>query len=856
MFEKTSLIEGVPELPVGNRVARQRLANGLEVVAAEVPTARRVRLVAVVSVGYLDEPKALPGLAHLLEHALFLGSRGYPRAGDFASWVGEQGGRYNARTDEYVTDYHLSLPPAAAREGLIRLVDLLVRPCLETSAIDREVSVLEAEFQARMMDPALHRQAILSRLFKSAHPAHHFHAGHRTSLGDDAAMLRQQLSAFHDMHYRAERIGLVVLGPLPLDSQFEMLNEVAGEIARGTQPWECRLEKPRWASPAHLQWHPPDNLPLRKPTLELLWPLPAGLVIENQAWLDRLVMVLCDGRLAATLQQQGTISGLVATTQPEGAGAAFSLKLILNEAGTRCVEKLVATCQAAVVDSVARLADRDWPRPPAIQANLDRWPLEQARRLAWTLNNRAEGREEASHLPQVLRETLEACLAPSACRVLEETGDLDGNVHYAPETMTPFHWREPRLKDELAKALLFHAAPLIVTQADYHADRIDRWPDTAQRLDNGESGELWWGGGPMESEASWCLGWPASQAGRDERLVAWRQATLALCQTGRAQGIKLTLGGDAWGDWLMAQGPADRLESVLSQGLAAWPINPAGIRHEAPSGLLAQRLLAHLDAPTATGNHTAAGVNDTVLAWLNGSLNIEQAHAGCLRLQRQVTTRLESIQEPAVQGAQQSLRTEPRVATRWLSPQGDDHALMLQVDGPDDSPASRLTMWLLAHCHDAAFFHELRQRRGLGYVAAVRYREAGKWPRLGYVVQSPHADTAVLQEAVSEFLAERGVALACLDDAMLCCRRDSLRALWGAPETPAEAVSVCWQILREQVLGTSASLAPTDRLPLRPWAAMEDAIDALTKRTVRDYAEALVEGELPRLWWKHAPAGS
>ncbi|MFD2435814.1 insulinase family protein [Modicisalibacter luteus] len=81
-----------PELPAGSRGATQCLDNGLQLLAVEVPTARQVRLVGAVGVGYLDEPAVLPGLAHLLEHALFLGSREAPMPGEFAAWVGSQGG--------------------------------------------------------------------------------------------------------------------------------------------------------------------------------------------------------------------------------------------------------------------------------------------------------------------------------------------------------------------------------------------------------------------------------------------------------------------------------------------------------------------------------------------------------------------------------------------------------------------------------------------------------------------------------------------------------------------------------------------------------------------------------------------
>ncbi len=112
-------------LPPDSRVASRRLGNGLWIMAAQVPRARQSRPVGAAGVGYLHDPPDCRGLAHLLEHGLFLGSDRWPSRSALARWVGSLGGRYNAHTGEEVTDIHLHLPAEAAEAGLARLVDLL-----------------------------------------------------------------------------------------------------------------------------------------------------------------------------------------------------------------------------------------------------------------------------------------------------------------------------------------------------------------------------------------------------------------------------------------------------------------------------------------------------------------------------------------------------------------------------------------------------------------------------------------------------------------------------------------------------------------------------------------------------------
>ncbi|EWG99695.1 insulinase family protein [Halomonas sp. BC04] len=210
-------------LPSGSRLQGMHLTNGLHVLAAEVPDARQLRLVGAVGAGYLDEPMAHRGLAHLLEHALFLGSAGFPGESELSRWIGLLGGRYNACTGESTTDIHLHLPPEATEEGLARLVDLLGRPLLVPERIAHEVGVLDAEYRARLADPALHRLAALGRLYRPGHPGRACHAGNRATLGQDTEGLVGHLEDFHRRHYRPEHMALVMLGPLPLERQLELL---------------------------------------------------------------------------------------------------------------------------------------------------------------------------------------------------------------------------------------------------------------------------------------------------------------------------------------------------------------------------------------------------------------------------------------------------------------------------------------------------------------------------------------------------------------------------------------------------------------------------------------------------------
>lgn len=838
-------------LPSGSRMAERRLDNGLRTLAIEVPSARQVRLVCAIGVGYLDEPEELPGLAHLLEHALFLGSPRHPKPGEFATWIGDQGGRYNAHTDEYTTDVHLTLPPEAAQAGLKRLLDIVLHPFLSAPLIAQEIEVIEAEFRARLADPELHRQRAMSRLFKASHPAFRCHHGNRRSLRMNMPALESALHGFHTRHYHANNLSLVMLGPQPLEQQLDLMATAADEISGGadalpTRPW-------RWAEPARIQWSPPEGQSFADPTLELIWPLPDPLTHPQRQVAERLVHTLGDGELTATLQQHDALCDLESSLAADG-GAPF-LSLTLSASGYSYRESLIATCQTWVERVATRLTSDDAISPlDSPIHDLDAWPKLLARRLAanaQTLSINPCTQDSSVILDGLAVRTLAPLLTAKCCRILEAVPILEQGDTLA-ETGTRF-CRYPSLSP--ASVWPPRSPPSISRRAMLSDDN----PPSPGLIADSEDFTLWWGGGPPLADAFWCLGWPAPAPQQAARLTRWQQGTLALRQAAQAQGMALELGGDERGDWLMATGDADRLESCLEQALRLWPPQVNETRRASTQGLLAQRLLNRLDTLPTPSQKSGS----PPLAWAGGTLSADEIRAGCQRLMTDFRNSLVNSSQTANAHAAESLLVPaPSTVrahgmgwpTRWLTPQGEDVALMLQIDAPDSSPKSQALFQLLAQCHNAAFEHQLRQHQKLGYVAAVRYREAADgWPRLGYVVQSPHASSEALREAVSAFLKTQGVALARLDTAVFTRRCAALHTKWGAPETPQEALTQSWQALRRQqgVLASSRKKPQIDILT--PWKAQQRALRELTPQMLSAQTRALVEGRLSGQWWAHSP---
>jgi len=87
------------------------LANALQVLLISDPETDKAAAAMDVKVGSLSDPDAIEGLAHFLEHMLFLGTAKYPDENSYNAYLSAHGGHSNA----CVAARRRPPPPATAR---------------------------------------------------------------------------------------------------------------------------------------------------------------------------------------------------------------------------------------------------------------------------------------------------------------------------------------------------------------------------------------------------------------------------------------------------------------------------------------------------------------------------------------------------------------------------------------------------------------------------------------------------------------------------------------------------------------------------------------------------------------------
>jgi coenzyme PQQ biosynthesis probable peptidase PqqF len=209
------------------------LANGLEVRLLHRPGTTLCAVLVEVRGGSHDEPDDYPGLAHFLEHSVFLGSREYPPEQGLIPFVQGLGGRVNASTRPRSTRFFCEIPAAHFEQALARLLDMLANPLLETAALWREREVLQAEFSARARDCRTLCDAALAWALAAGHPLADFHAGNAASLRLESPAFMPALHRFHRDHYQPGRMRLTLVAPNALDQQLELARLHGGSLRVG-----------------------------------------------------------------------------------------------------------------------------------------------------------------------------------------------------------------------------------------------------------------------------------------------------------------------------------------------------------------------------------------------------------------------------------------------------------------------------------------------------------------------------------------------------------------------------------------------------------------------------------------------
>lgn len=193
------------------------LANGLRVLLIQSEDAQKSAASLAVNVGHFDDPEHREGLAHYLEHMLFLGTEKYPKAGEFQNYISQHGGSNNAWTGTEHTCFFFDVYANAFENALARFSQFFIAPLFNADSLEKERQAVDSEYKMKLNDDARRLYQVQKETINPAHPFAKFSVGNQATLSDrDNATIRDEIIAFHHNHYSADLMTLTLISPEPL----------------------------------------------------------------------------------------------------------------------------------------------------------------------------------------------------------------------------------------------------------------------------------------------------------------------------------------------------------------------------------------------------------------------------------------------------------------------------------------------------------------------------------------------------------------------------------------------------------------------------------------------------------------
>lgn len=210
-----------------------RLDNGMQVMLVSDPAADKSAASLDVAVGHGNDPADRQGLAHFLEHMLFLGTEKYPEAGEYQAFIKDHGGSHNAWTTYDHTNYFFSVRPEFLEEALDRFSQFFVAPLFNEELVRRERVIVDSEYSARADEEGRRVLAARRQAMNPAHPRSHFAVGSIETLADrEGDPVREDLVDFYRANYSAHLMALSVIGRESLDQLERWVRERFDAVGR------------------------------------------------------------------------------------------------------------------------------------------------------------------------------------------------------------------------------------------------------------------------------------------------------------------------------------------------------------------------------------------------------------------------------------------------------------------------------------------------------------------------------------------------------------------------------------------------------------------------------------------------
>ena len=226
-----ALPKGVENVATVEGISEYRLANGLRVLLFPDQSKQTVIVNVTYLVGSRHENYGETGMAHLLEHLTYKGSKSHP---NIPQEINEHGARWNGSTSWDRTNYYETFPANDANlEWAIKLeADRMGNSFILKKDLDSEMTVVRNEYESGETEPF---RVTIQRLMGAAYEWHNYSKMTIGARSDIENVPIDRLQEFYKKYYTPDNAVLLVAGKFDPAKTLQLVADNFGAIARPTR---------------------------------------------------------------------------------------------------------------------------------------------------------------------------------------------------------------------------------------------------------------------------------------------------------------------------------------------------------------------------------------------------------------------------------------------------------------------------------------------------------------------------------------------------------------------------------------------------------------------------------------------
>lgn len=228
-----TVLMSVYALPGHSEIVQTTLKNGLKIIVQEDHRAPVVVSQVWYRAGSVDELNGKTGVAHVLEHMMFKGTKAVP-AGQFSRQIATAGGKENAFTSKDYTCYFQQLEKSKLPLSFKLEADRMANLQITDAEFAKEIEVVKEERRWRTEDKP---QSRVNEQFESSlYRAHPYGRPVVGFMNDLENMTAEDAREWYRTWYAPNNATIVVVGDVNAQDVFKLATQTFGKLAAKPLP--------------------------------------------------------------------------------------------------------------------------------------------------------------------------------------------------------------------------------------------------------------------------------------------------------------------------------------------------------------------------------------------------------------------------------------------------------------------------------------------------------------------------------------------------------------------------------------------------------------------------------------------